>query len=91
VSYREKDIVHENGGYWVLRKGVGHFEVYRIGVCASTKCATIHFRDRPDYARDRAIAECDRREEQRKEAIADRQVDWEAVQTAADLLAEKST
>ena len=56
--YRESQITHENGAYWVLEKAKGSFEVYRNVGTHSVRCAIISFRDRPDYARDRAVAEC---------------------------------
>lgn len=37
---RESDIVYENPTHWVLRVAKG-WEIYRIGVTCSTRCATI--------------------------------------------------
>lgn len=59
---KESDILHETGRHWIVRNDRGDLEVYRNGVTHSTRCATIGFRDRPDYQMERAIAECDRRE-----------------------------
>ena len=56
---RESDIVHETTRHWVLRTAKG-FEVYRNGVTASTRCATIGYRGQEGL--DRAKAEIARRE-----------------------------
>ena len=55
---RERDIAFERGDYWVLRVRTG-FEVYRIGVTHSTRCAVIGFKGAEGMRR--AIAEIDRR------------------------------
>ena len=60
--YKVNQIAYENGKHWVLEKASGWFEVYTIGIIHSTRCATVHYSDRPQYALERAIIECDRRE-----------------------------
>jgi len=62
MAYTTK-IVHEMADFYVSRVGVGHYEIYKIGSVASTKCATIHFSNRPEHALERSIAECNRRQE----------------------------
>ena len=57
MTYQEKDIRYENGAYWVLETP-NAFEVYRVGVTHSTRCATIG----KSLGLARAIAEVDRRE-----------------------------
>lgn len=59
--HKEADIAHENATHWVLRKGPGHFEVYRSGLTHSTRCAIVHFSSEPNRALARAITEADRR------------------------------
>lgn len=58
---KESDIIHENGQFWVCKRQDGGFEVYRCGITHSTRCATFG-RGLPN-AKQRAIAECDRRAE----------------------------
>lgn len=57
----ERDIVYENGDYWVCRSGRGFkgFEVYRVGATHSVRCAVIDYDGQVGL--DRAKAECDRR------------------------------
>jgi hypothetical protein len=62
MSYREQDIVHEQGRHWVLKVPTG-FEVYRIGITHSTRVARIGWPG-TQQGLDRAIAECARREAQ---------------------------
>jgi hypothetical protein len=58
MSYKESDIVYENGGHWVLRVKNG-FEVYKNGITPSTRCAIIGWSGA--VGEEKAIAECDRR------------------------------
>lgn len=64
MTVKLKDIVHEEGPYWVLRVAKG-FEVYKNGVTHSTRCA--HFGYTGDEGLRRAIAECRRRIEKDKQ------------------------
>ena len=43
MSYTEKQIAFENGPYWVLDLGPKGFEVYRIGITHSIRCAIIGY------------------------------------------------
>ena len=64
MAYRESDIVHESGDCWVLRRAPGWYEVLRAGATHSTVIAVIDFKSDParhDYARHRAVEECNRR------------------------------
>lgn len=59
-------IVYEKGDYWVNRTAKGYFEVYKIGITHSTRCAQIGYAG--EIGLNRAKAEIDRRinqEEQR--------------------------
>jgi hypothetical protein len=56
---READILYENPTHWVARAAKGGFEVYRIGITHSTRCATIGYEG--DAGLQRAKAEADRR------------------------------
>jgi len=57
----EQDIIFEKGVYWVCRvpKGKIGFEVYKIGITASTRCAIIGSEGQKGL--DRAKAEIERR------------------------------
>ena len=61
---RERDIVYENGDHWVYRKPNGRlrgtFEVYRVGITRSKRCAIIGYRG--SHGLNLAIMVCDRRE-----------------------------
>jgi len=57
-------VIYENGDYWVYDLGGGMFEVYRNQVTGAIRKSQITYTNNPDYARKRAIAECDRRAEQ---------------------------
>lgn len=61
ASYKEEDIVFESGNHWVLRVPSG-YEVYKIGVTHSTRCAQIGYRGEEGLRR--AIQEVERREGQ---------------------------
>lgn len=63
ASYREGDIMHENGRFWVLRVPgkKGCYQVLRTEVTHSIVRGTFHFSNRPDYALARAIEDCDKR------------------------------
>lgn len=54
------NIVHEGARHWVHKTPKGTFEVYRIGVTASTRCAIIGFTGADGMRR--AIAEVERRD-----------------------------
>lgn len=56
----KEQIVHETATHHVLKIAVGHYEVYRNGVTAATRCGTYHFSNDDRYAIGRAILECDR-------------------------------
>lgn len=62
---KESDILYENGDYWVCKsfakKG---YEVYRIGITNSTRCAIIGFEGEEGLKR--AKAECDKRAASKK-------------------------
>lgn len=58
-AYRLSDVVHETAAHWVLRVA-GGFEVYKIGVTHSTRCASIGWAGEEGLKR--AIAEVERRE-----------------------------
>ena len=59
ASHAEKDILFETPRHFVLAASHG-FDVYRIGLTHSTRCAQIGYRDEEGLAR--AIAEIARRE-----------------------------
>jgi len=52
------DIVYEQGDYWVKRVAKG-FEVYRVGVTSSVRCARIGYGG--DKGLERAKSEIERR------------------------------
>ena len=56
---REKDIMYENGKFWVLRTK-NSYEVYEIGITHSLRCDVIG-RSFPN-ALDRAKQTCDKRQ-----------------------------
>lgn len=58
---KESDILHERGRYWVCRAVKKGFEVYRVGITHSTRCAIIGYDGPRGLAM--AKAECDRRAE----------------------------
>lgn len=57
----EADIVHEVSSFWVLSAGPGLFRVLEASLTHSTVVSTFHFRNDPNRARARAIADADRR------------------------------
>lgn len=61
MTYTEKDIVHEVGKHWVLRKGIGHYQVFQAGVTHSKLRATFSFLD-DAKGREYAIREAEKRE-----------------------------
>lgn len=64
MSYREQDILHESGDFWVLRIAPGHFEVLENAGTHSVRRGTYSAKSRPDWhARylAMAVADCDRR------------------------------
>jgi len=62
MSYSVKQIAFEGSNHWVLDKGAGWFEVYKTGITASTKVATIHYSNDIELAKEKAISECLRRD-----------------------------
>ena len=62
-------IIHENGLHWVSREGPGHFKVWEVTGVASYRRGTYHFSSRPEYALERAIGDCNRREQTRLAAV----------------------
>jgi len=59
MNYKESDIAYEKGPYWVLNVGPKGFEVYKIGITHSTRCASIGYEG--EKGLDRAILEIERR------------------------------
>ena len=59
---RINQIAYENGNHWVFKKAQGHYEIYKTGITHSTRCGIVHYSDKPLYALERAIIECDKRE-----------------------------
>lgn len=66
MTYTEKDIVHENGRFWVLREGKA-YKVYEAGITHSTRCG-IFALGSDDESRQRAIEHSNRRAEADAEA-----------------------
>lgn len=58
--YSIEDVVYETGQHWVMRVPYG-FDVYRVGLTHSTRCAVIWYKG--DAGLQRAIAEVARRED----------------------------
>lgn len=62
MPFANEDIIeHEVGNYWVLRVGTGQFRVYQSGVTHSTLVSSVTYRNDPERARWRAIAEANLR------------------------------
>lgn len=57
----ERDIVHENGRFWVHREARGLYRLYEVRGCASYRCGTFHFSNDPERALSLAIEQCDKR------------------------------
>lgn len=56
MSYNLKDVVYEApNGNWVLKKEIGHYEMYKTGCTHSIRKATIHFSNDDSKALARAI------------------------------------
>lgn len=53
------DIAFEKGDYWVLKLPKGTFEVYKVGITHSTRCAQIGYPG--EVGLQKAKAEIDRR------------------------------
>jgi hypothetical protein len=53
------EILYENGNYWVRASEKGGYEVYRVNLTHSVRCAIIGYKGDKGLAR--AKAECDRR------------------------------
>lgn len=53
------DILYENGNYWVRMHEKGWYEVYRVGITHSVRCATIGYKGNEGLTR--AITECNKR------------------------------
>lgn len=60
MSYALKDIKYETHDFWVLDVGAKGFEVYRKGITASTRVASIG--PGANFGLPRAIAETDKRQ-----------------------------
>lgn len=58
MKYNIKDVVYEQGNYWVLKLKNG-YEVYKLGISYSTRCARIGYTG--DIGLNKAKAEIDRR------------------------------
>lgn len=63
----EKNIVIDGHRHWVRRIAPGRFEVLRKRATHSVVCAVVSFPERPDYAKDLALAEFKRRENSKTE------------------------
>ncbi len=59
MAYKLTDVVYETPQHWVLRVP-GGFEVYKVGITHSTRCAQIGFAG--DVGLCKAVVEIDRRE-----------------------------
>ena len=59
MSYKESQIAYEKGPFWVLNLGSKGFEVYKIGITHSTRCAVIGYQGSKGL--ERAKTEIDRR------------------------------
>ena len=59
MSYKEQDIVYEKGPYWVLDVGREGYEIYRVGITHSTRCAIIGYQG--EFGIEKAKAEIERR------------------------------
>lgn len=62
---RESEILYENGDYWVYDARSKGYEVYKVGVTHSTRCAIIGYKGEEGLRR--AKAECDKRAQERKQ------------------------
>lgn len=60
MANRVRNPSHETPNYWINPVGEKGFEVYKLGLTHSTRCAQIGFTGAEGMKR--AIAECDRRE-----------------------------
>jgi len=61
MAYKENDVVHENGIFWVHRQAPGKYQILRTGATYSTIVGWVTYTDDDAKALKRAIAECDRR------------------------------
>lgn len=59
---KESDILYEKGNYWVCASNKGGYEVYRIGITHSTRCAIIGYKGAEGLLL--AKMECDRRDKE---------------------------
>ena len=55
---REQDIVFEAGNFWVLRVKIGHYEIYKAGLCASVRAGSVQFSGDDSKAQALAIQQC---------------------------------
>ncbi len=62
-TYKEGWIKHETENFFVLENGAKGYEVYRKGICAAQKIASIGHGAGPNLGIERAISECNRRQE----------------------------
>ncbi len=53
------DIVYANGGSYVLMVSRGHYQVFQHQQTHAVRIGTYDFKDRPDYALQRAKQRCD--------------------------------
>lgn len=56
-------IVYENGKHWVKKLGPGRYEVYRNELTHAVRRGQVSYTNDDDKALQRAIADCDRREQ----------------------------
>lgn len=60
-------IIFETASFYVWKKAIGHYEVYRNGITSATRCSVIHFSNDDQKALTRAMAECNRRQREKSE------------------------
>lgn len=71
MRFTEQDIIHETATHWVLQIKPGYFEVLKHGATHSTVAAIFDFKSdtaKHDYAKQRAIQDCNRRNQLEKES-----------------------
>jgi hypothetical protein len=59
TKMKESDILYENKNYWVYGTKKGTYEVYKVGITHSTRCAIIGYKGNEGL--EMAKAECDKR------------------------------
>ena len=75
-SYKEEDIKYETDDFWVLAVGTRGFEVYKTGILASHRVASIGHGAGPNLGLERAIAEADRRQQELDQQNARERPSW---------------